>query len=71
MFYEAMEEILPSVKIIINNDEDGTTQRMYLGDLDSSFGGASASGGADDAAQGGSSDNNSSGGTSDKTGGEE
>jgi membrane protease subunit HflK len=71
MFYEAMEEILPSVKIIINNDEDGTTQRMYLGDLDGSFGGASASGGADDAAQGGSSDNNSSGGTSDKTGGEE
>ena len=71
MFYEAMEEILPSVKIIINNDEDGTTQRMYLGDLDGSFGGASASGGADDAAQGGSSDNNSSGGASDKTGGEE
>ena len=38
MFYEAMENILPNVKIIINNDEDGTTQRMYLGDLDGSFG---------------------------------
>ena len=38
MFYEAMEEILPGFKIIINNDEDGTTQRMYLGDLDGSFG---------------------------------
>ena len=37
MFYEAMEEILPGVKIIINNDEAGTTQRMYLGDLDGSF----------------------------------
>ena len=34
MFYEAMEEILPGVKIIINNDENGTTERMYLGDLD-------------------------------------
>lgn len=29
---------MPNVKIIINNDEDGTTQRMYLGDLDGSFG---------------------------------
>ena len=38
MFYEAMEEILPGVKIIINNDEGGSTQRMYLGDLDGSFG---------------------------------
>ena len=28
MFYEAMEDILPGVKIIINNDEDGTTQRL-------------------------------------------
>ena len=37
MFYEAMEEILPGVKIIINNDEAGTTQRLYLGDLDGSF----------------------------------
>ena len=42
MFYEAMENILPNVKIIINNDEDGTTQRMYLGDLDGSFGEAEA-----------------------------
>ncbi|MBQ8053769.1 MAG: FtsH protease activity modulator HflK [Lachnospiraceae bacterium] len=39
MFYEAMEEILPNVKIIINNDETGATQRMYLGDLDGSLGG--------------------------------
>ena len=39
MFYEAMEEILPSVKIIINNDEGGSTQRMYLGDLDGSLNG--------------------------------
>ena len=37
-----MENILPNVKIIINNDEDGTTQRMYLGDLDGSFGEAEA-----------------------------
>ena len=44
MFYEAMEEILPSVKIIINNDEAGTTQRMYLGDLDGTFDSASTSG---------------------------
>ena len=37
MFYEAMEDILPGVKIIINNDEGGSTQRTYLGDLDGSF----------------------------------
>ena len=36
MFYEAMESILPKLKIIINNDENGTTQRLYLGDLDES-----------------------------------
>ena len=41
MFYEAMEEILPNVKIIINDDETGSTQRMYLGDLDGSLGGNS------------------------------
>ena len=46
MFYEAMEEILPGVKIIINNDENGTTQRMYLGDLDGSFGAGDAGSGA-------------------------
>ena len=46
MFYEAMEEILPGVKIIINNDEDGSTQRLYLGDLDGSFGDGAAAGGA-------------------------
>ena len=39
MFYEAMEEILPGVKIIINDDESGTTQRMYLGDLDGTLNG--------------------------------
>ena len=44
MFYEAMEEILPNLKIIINNDEDGTTQRMYLGDLDGSFADPGSSG---------------------------
>ena len=37
MFYEAMEEILPGVKIIINNDEGGSTQRTYLGDLEDTF----------------------------------
>lgn len=42
MFYEAMEEILPKLKIVINNDEDGTTQRMYLGDLDGTMGAAGA-----------------------------
>ena len=50
MFYEAMEDILPGVKIIINNDEDGTTQRLYLGDLDGSFGGAAADGSGGSAA---------------------
>ena len=34
MFYEAMEELGPNLKIVINNDENGTTQRMYLGDLE-------------------------------------
>ena len=42
MFYEAMEEIAPNLKIIINNDDDGTTQRMYLGDLDGSMSGTDA-----------------------------
>lgn len=37
MFYEAMEDILPNLKIVINNDGEGSTQRMYLGDLDGSF----------------------------------
>lgn len=44
MFYEAMEEILPNLKIIINNDEDGTTERLYLGDLDGTFGGTDQAG---------------------------
>lgn len=34
MFYEAMEEILPNLRIVINDDENGTTQRLYLGDLE-------------------------------------
>lgn len=58
MFYEAMEDILPGVKIIINNDEDGTTQRLYLGDLDGSFGGAAAG----DAATGGAAGGTNAGG---------
>ena len=49
MFYEAMEDILPNLKIIINNDEDGTTQRMYLGDLDGSYADGSGAGGGADA----------------------
>ena len=44
MFYEAMEDILPGLKIIITNDEDGSTQRLYLGDLDGSFGGGAGDG---------------------------
>ena len=44
MFYEAMEDILPGLKIIITNDEDGSTQRMYLGDLDGTFGGGTGEG---------------------------
>ena len=43
MFYEAMEDILPDLKIIISND-DGSTERMYLGDLDGSFGGGAGDG---------------------------
>ena len=46
MFYEAMEEILPNLKIIINNDGEGTTERLYLGDLDGSFGGGTGAAGA-------------------------
>ena len=45
MFYEAMEELLPGVKIIINNDEGGSNQRMYMGDLDGTFGASSQAGG--------------------------
>ena len=44
MFYEAMEDILPGLKIIITNDEDGSTQRLYLGDLDGTFGGGTGEG---------------------------
>lgn len=42
MFYEAMEEIAPDLKIVINDDENGSAQRMYLGDLDGSFTGTDA-----------------------------
>lgn len=59
MFYEAMEEILPGVKIIINDDESGTTQRMYLGDLDGTLNGG-------DTAQAGDQS-----GSTEKTGGEQ
>lgn len=41
MFYETMEEIAPNLKIIISND-DGSAQRMYLGDLDGSMTGGNA-----------------------------
>ena len=44
MFYEAMEDILPGLKIIITNDEDSSTQRLYLGDLDGTFGGGTGEG---------------------------
>jgi membrane protease subunit HflK len=41
MFYETMEEIAPNLKIIISND-DGSAQRMYLGDIDGSMTGGNA-----------------------------
>ena len=47
MFYEAMEDILPGVKIIINNDDGTATQRTYLGDLDGSFSGQTIQNGGD------------------------
>ena len=34
LFYEAMESIMPKLKIVINDDENGTTSRLYLGDID-------------------------------------
>lgn len=46
MFYEAMEEIAPNLKVIINDDDSGTTQRMYLGDLDGSMAGTTETTGA-------------------------
>ena len=71
MFYEAMEEILPNVKIIINDDDTGSTQRMYLGDLDGSLGGNSgaASDGNGSGGSGGSGNSSSRGGQS--SGGEQ
>ena len=69
MFYEAMEDILPNVKIIINNDEDGTTQRLYLGDLDGSFSNDAADSSGD--ASSGKNSDSVGDGTSDRTGGEE
>ena len=47
MFYEAMEDILPGLKIVINNDDGTTTQRTYLGDLDGSLGGNTNQNGGD------------------------
>ena len=71
MFYEAMEEILPNVKIIINDDDTGSTQRMYLGDLDGSLGGNSgaASDGNGSGGSGGSGNSSSRG--SQSSGGEQ
>ena len=34
LFYETMESIMPNLKIVINDDENGTTSRLYLGDID-------------------------------------
>jgi len=63
MFYEAMEDILPGLKIIITNDEDGSTQRMYLGDLDGSFGGGTGDGSGTDTGSGNGSGGAGSGGS--------
>ena len=63
MFYEAMEDILPDLKIIITNDEDGSTQRMYLGDLDGSFGGGTGDGSGTDTGSGNGSGGAGSGGS--------
>ena len=74
MFYEAMEEILPKLKIIITNEKDGTTQRLYLGDLDGSFGGGNDSGASDadsGAGSGGSGSNGSGTGSNAEEGGEQ
>ena len=70
MFFEAMEDILPKLKIIITNEKDGTTQRLYLGDLDGSFGGGNGSD-ASDAGSGGSGSNGSGAGSNAEEGGEQ
>ena len=62
MFYEAMEDILPGLKIIITNDEDGSTQRLYLGDLDGMFGGGTGEGSGNGSGSG-SGDGSASGGS--------
>ena len=69
MFYEAMEEILPNVKIIINDDDTGSTQRMYLGDLDGSFGGNSGAASDGNGSGGSGGSGNSSGSGSGGSGG--
>ena len=68
MFYEAMEDILPDLKIIISND-DGSTERMYLGDLDGSFGGGAGDGSG--GTGGGAGSGGSSGGSGTNSGSEE
>lgn len=35
MFYEAMEEIMPNVKVIINDDESGAKTQVFMNDLSS------------------------------------
>ena len=69
MFYEAMEEILPNVKIIINDDDTGSTQRMYLGDLDGSLGGNSGAASDGNGSGGSGGSGNSSGSGSGGSGG--
>ena len=74
MFFEAMEDILPKLKIIITNEKDGTTQRLYLGDLDGSFGGGNGSDASDagsGAGSGGSGTNGSGAGSNAEEGGEQ
>ena len=74
MFFEAMEDILPKLKIIITNEKDGTTQRLYLGDLDGSFGGGNGSDASDagsGAGSGGSGSNGSGAGSNAEEGGEQ
>ncbi len=38
MFYETMEEILPNVKIIINDDESGGKTQVFMNDLSDALG---------------------------------
>ena len=68
MFYEAMEDILPGLKIIITNDEDGSTQRLYLGDLDGSIGGGTGDGSGSSAGSGDGSGDSGAGSASEEGG---